>query len=69
MGAGDDRRPMLQQIADGGQGGHDALVAGDGTGLLVLRHVEIAAQQHLFAGHVHVHDGFFIVVHIGTSPL
>ena len=68
MGAGDDRRLLLQQVADGGQRRHDALVAGNGAGLLVLGHVEIAAQQDLFPGHVHVQNGLFIVVHTDTSP-
>ena len=41
--------PVLQQILDGGQCRHDALVAGDGAGVLVLGHVEVAAQQDLLA--------------------
>ena len=68
MGAGDDRRLLFQQVADGGQRRHDALVAGNGAGLLVLGHVEIAAQQDLFPSHVHVQNGLFIVVHTDTSP-
>ena len=61
--AGDDGSALIQQIADGGQGGHDALIAGDGAGLLVLGHVEVAAQQNLLAGHIHVHDGLLVVIH------
>ena len=67
VGAGDHRRPTLQQIPDGGKAGHDALVAGDRARFLVLGHVEVAAQQDLLACHVHVHDGFLIVIHIGRS--
>ena len=67
VGAGDDRRVPLQQIPDGGQRRHDALVAGDGTGLLILGHVEIAAQQDLLAGDVHVADGLFVVIHTKRS--
>ena len=65
MGAGDDRRPTLQQIPDGGQGRHNALVAGDGAGGLILWDVEVTAQQDLLPRHVYIHDGLFIVVHIG----
>ena len=57
MGAGDDRRLLFQQVADGGQRRHDALVAGDSARLFVLRHIEIAAQQDLLPGHVHVQNG------------
>ena len=32
MGAGDDRRLLLQKVADGGQRRHDALVTGDLAG-------------------------------------
>ena len=67
MGAGDHRRALIQQILDGGQGSHDALVAGDGAGGLVLRYVEIAAQQDLFACHIHVHNGLLVVIHIPFS--
>ena len=64
MGAGDDGSAVLQQIADGGQGGDDALVAGDLAGLLILRDVEIAAQQDLLAGYFHVTDGLLVVIHV-----
>ena len=67
MGAGDDGGAVIQQIVDGGESGDDTLVAGDLTGGLILRHVEIAAQQHLLAGHFHVHDGLLVIVHI-VSP-
>ena len=63
VGASDDSCALLQQIADGGQCCHDALVAGDFESFLVLRHIEIAAQKDLLALHVHVHDGFLVVVH------
>jgi hypothetical protein len=63
MGAGDDGRAVFQQILDGGQSGHDALVAGDLAGLLVLRDVEIAAKQNLFVSDVDVQNCFLVVVH------
>ena len=66
VGAGDDRRTVLQQVADGGQGRHNALVAGDGPGLLVLGDVEIAAQEHLLTGGVYICNGFFVVIHMDT---
>ena len=68
MGAGDDGSALVQQIADGGQGRHDALVAGDGAGLLVLGHVKVAAQQDLLAGYVHVHNGLLVVIHTIFLP-
>ena len=64
MRAGDDGSAVIQQIADGGQGGDDTLVTGDLAGLLVLGDVEIAAQQDLLAGHVHVTDSFLVVIHV-----
>ena len=63
MGAGNDCRALLQQIPDGGQRGHDALIAGDGAGLLILRHIEIAAQQDLLALDINVADGFLPIIH------
>ena len=64
--AGDHRRALVQQIADGGQSGHDALVTGDGTGLFVLRDIEIAAEKDLLALHIDVADGLFLVIHKQT---
>ena len=64
--AGDHRRALIQQIPNGGQSGHDALVTGDGTGLFVLRDIEIAAEKDLFALHVDVADGLFLVIHKQT---
>ena len=66
MGAGDHGRPLLQQISNGGQRRHDPLVAGDLAGLFVLRHVEIAAQQNLFAFYVNVADSFLLIIHKQT---
>ena len=63
MGAGNDCRALLQQIPDGGQRGHDAFIAGDGAGLLILRHIEIAAQQDLLALDINVADGFLPIIH------
>ena len=67
VGAGDDSGALVQKLADGGQGGADALIIRDGAGGLVLRHVEIAAQKDLLALHVHIVDRFFVVVHALSS--
>ena len=64
--AGNHRRALIQQIPNGGQSGHDALVTGDGTGLFVLRDIEIAAEKDLLALHVDVADGLFLVIHKQT---
>ena len=69
VGAGDDRRPVLQQIPDGGQRRHDALVAGDGAGLFVLGDVEVAAEQDLFAPHLHIPDRLFMGIHLRCPPI
>ena len=69
VGAGDDRRPILQQIPDGGQRRHDALVAGDGAGLFVLGDVEVTAEQDLFAPHLHIPDRLFMGIHLRCPPI
>ena len=61
VGAEDDLRAMVDEVLDGGQGGDDALVAGD---LAVLQgDVEVAAAQHALAGHIDIADGFLVVIH------
>ena len=67
VGAGDNGSAMVQQIADGGQGRYNALVAGDGAGLLILGHIEITAQKDFFAGNIHIGNGLFVVIHIIIS--
>ena len=74
VGAGDDGGVLLQQVLDGGQGGHDALVVGDDAGGLVLGHIEVAAQQDLLARYVDILYGLLVVVHraspfIAPSPV
>ena len=66
MGASNNRRAVLQQVLNGGQGRHNTLVAGDGSCLLVLGDIEIAAQEHLLAGNVYICNGFFVIIHIDT---
>ncbi len=66
VGAGDDCRAVFEQVLYGGESGNDTLVAGDLTGRLVLRHVEIAAEQDLLALDINIIDGLLVVVH-GTS--
>ena len=67
VGAGDDRRAVVEQIPDGRQRGHDTLIRGDLAGLLVLGHVEIAAQQHLLAAHVHIENSLLVIIHVVSS--
>ncbi len=63
VGAGNDRSAVAQQVLDGGQGGHNALVIGDHAGLLVQGHVKIAAEQDFFAVYSNVFYGFLVVIH------
>ncbi|MPM22130.1 hypothetical protein SDC9_68581 [bioreactor metagenome] len=67
MRAGDDRCVVLQQGPDGRQRGNNALVVGNGAGLLVLRHVEVTAEENLFSVNVHIVDCFLIVIQV-KSP-
>ena len=65
VGAEDDLRAVVDEILDGGQGGDDALIAGD---LAVLEgNVKVAAAEHALAGYVDVTNGFFVVVHKCSS--
>ena len=69
MGAGDDRRALLQQVLDGGQGGADALVVGDdAAAVLGHGHVEVAAKENLLALHVDVLDRLLVVIHGNLAP-
>jgi len=64
MGAGDHRRPLVQQVLDGGQGGPDTLVVrDDAAAVLGHGHVEVTAQQDLPARYLHVLHSFLVVVH------
>ena len=65
--AGDHGSAVVEQVADRRQRGHDALVARDLAGCLVLRNIEVTAQQHFFAGKRDVPDGHFVVVHLASS--
>ena len=65
--AGDHGGAVVEQIADGRQRGHDALVARDLAGRFVLRDIEVAAQEHFFSGKRDVLDGHFVVVHLASS--
>ena len=69
VGAGDDRRPLLQQIPDGGQSGHDALFIGNGAASVFGKgHIKVTAEQDLFPPHIHVLDGLLVVVHAHCPP-
>ena len=70
VGAGDDGGILVQQVLDRGQSGPDALVVGDDTAAVLGQgNVEVTAKQDFFTGHVHVPDGFFVVVHGDSSVL
>ena len=60
VGAEDHGRAVLQQVLDGRQSGLDAGLVGDGAGLFVQRHVEIAANEYLLALDVDVLDGLLV---------
>ncbi|MPM23294.1 hypothetical protein SDC9_69765 [bioreactor metagenome] len=64
MRAGNHRRAVVQQILNGRQRRNNALVAGNGSGGLVQRHIEVAPEQDLPAADVHVLDCLLIVVHM-----
>ena len=63
VGAGDNGSAVIQQIFDGGDGGDNALVAGDLAGLFVLGNVKVATEQNLLALYVHIVNGLLVVVH------
>ena len=54
----DDRGALFEGELDGREGRNDAGVVGDGTSGLVLRDVEVHADEDAFAGEVEVADGF-----------
>ena len=54
-----NRCPVVEGILDGGECGSDALRVGDFTGLLVLRDIEIDADEDAFTGKFEILDGFF----------
>ena len=68
MGAGNDCRVLLQQVADGGQSLPNALVIQDGAVIALGHgHVKVAAQQDLLACHVNISDRLLVVVHLSYS--
>ena len=54
VGEEDHRRPLFQEIADGGQGGDDAGIVVDHAGFLIMGNVEITTQEDLLSGDVNV---------------
>ena len=66
MGADHQRRTVVQQILDRGQGRTDALVIGDLMCRFVQRYVEVYTQQDFFALEAGVTNAFFLVVHVYT---
>ena len=67
MRAGDDGRSLIQQIFYSGERGNDSLIACDLAGLLVLRHVKVAAEQDLLPLYVCIEYAFLTVIH-SSSP-
>ena len=61
VGAENDHGAVCLEVPDGRQSLHDTLVGGDDT--VLHRHVEVTANQYLFAGYVDVFDGFLVVRH------
>ena len=55
----DDRCPFIQSVLNRRQRGGNALGIGDGTGLLVLRNIEVHTHKNAFAFYGNVFDGFF----------
>ena len=64
--AQDDRRFLLQQIADGGKRAADANIIGD-LALIVHRHVEVATEKYFLSGNVDVRYGLLVIIH-GSRP-
>ena len=62
MRAQNYRGVVIEQIADRGQRGVDAGFIRD-VALGIQRDVEIAANQHFFAGNLDVFNGHFIEIH------
>ena len=59
MGAEDDLRALTHQVLDGGKRLDDPLVRGDDP--VLLRDVEVAADEHALALDVNVFNGFLVV--------
>ena len=53
----DDLGLVAECVDDGGQGGHDAGVVGDGRAVFGERHVEIDANEDPLVGQFDVADG------------
>ena len=62
MRAQDDCCVVAQQVVDGLERCADALVIGD-VAVLVLRNVEVAANDNLLAGNVDILDALLVVLH------
>ena len=65
VGAKDHLGTVVNQITDGGHGGHDPLVGRDDA--VLGGDVEVAAAQHPLAGYVNVFNGLLVVVHSQSS--
>ena len=58
VGAEDDLCLMVDQVLDGWQSSHDALVVGNHA--VLERNVKVAAHQHTFAGYINIFDCLFV---------
>ena len=66
VGAEDDLGAVVDEILDGGQRGHDTLVAGDDAAL--DGHIEVAAAEYPLAFYINVFHRFLVVVHYELPP-
>ena len=64
----DDGGILLQQVADGGDGGDDAGVVQDLAGLLVIGNVKVAAHEDLLTGDINITDVLLVVIHRKKAP-
>ena len=64
----DDGGILLQQVADGGDGGDDAGVVQDLAGLLVIGNVKVAAHEDLLTGDINITDILLVVIHRKKAP-
>ena len=68
VGQQDHGGVVVQQVADGGQGGDDTGVVMDHARGLIMGNVEVTAQEDLLSGHVNVADGLLIIIHRNNAP-
>ena len=68
VGGQNDGSVLVQQVADGGDGGDDAGVVQDLAGLLVIGNVKVAAHEDLLTGDINITDILLVVIHRKKAP-